>query len=306
MALSAPHTRHLLPDDPSGQYQRSELWSVLIFHLLTPQQATDIVALTEQHAASCGWSTQRHKHYPTTDIAVRPETASSLHAVLSPIVNEIILPTIGQHYNFSSEEMRMRDLFVVKYECGAPGVQNRLAPHRDGNLLSFSILLSDPSSFDGGGLRFHSLGPRCDVCCKSGPVIDASCARCQGVGRLAITGVGRGDLTMHCGKLLHEGAPVTRGTRYVVVGFVNIESPRVDSLFVNFSKLANYAASGRQADHEVVGRALVPLGNGSLSTAASLGLATAVDLSDPAGATTARCKTQAEREVDDLAGQGFF
>ena len=145
-----------------------------------------------------------------------------------------------------------------RYEAGAPGVQDRLAPHRDGNLLSFSILLSEPSTFDGGGLRFHSLGPICPACGgKPREGCRLACVACGGVGRLAIRGVGRGDLTTHCGKLLHEGYRVTRGRRYVVVGFVICDAPTVDQHFVNHSELANRSASGKEADHEVVGRALL-------------------------------------------------
>mmetsp|Transcript_29916 Transcript_29916/g.87486 ORF Transcript_29916/g.87486 Transcript_29916/m.87486 type:complete len:136 (+) Transcript_29916:2394-2801(+) len=86
---------------------------------------------------------------------------------------------------------------------------------------------------------------------------DDECPVCNGVGRLAVPGCGRGDLTTHCGKLLHEGAPVLRGTRYVVVGFVNVTSPTVDMDFIGNSAIANSSTVGRWADHECVGAALL-------------------------------------------------
>lgn len=48
---------------------------------------------------------------------------------------------------------------VTTLNCvGAIGYQDRLPPHRDGNLLSFNITLSALGSFEGGGTLFHSLG----------------------------------------------------------------------------------------------------------------------------------------------------
>ena len=245
--LPLPHTRYWLPDDPSGTFKRNELWAVLLFHLLTAREAVALIRLAEEHAAKHGWSTRRHRNYPTTDIAVAPDTAPALHAALAPLVDARILPILAHYYSFALAELSMGDLFVVKYEAAAAtGVQDRLAPHRDGNLLSFSILLSDPhSDFDGGGLRFHSLGPECDNCgsrqraasqreaCGVGGILAAClpsvCAKCNNVGRLVLSDVGIGDLTTHCGKLLHEAARVSRGRRFVVIGFVHVRSPRIAS-----------------------------------------------------------------------------
>ena len=260
--LRDPHTTIWLPDDPSGTFERGPLWAVHLFHMLTFEDASALVQLAEAHATVHGWSTQRHAHHPTTDIAVDPQVAPALHRALVPLVRRVVLPTLALHYHFELAHLTIRDLFLVKYEAGTPGVQDRLAPHRDGNLLSFSILLSDPASFEGGGLRFHSLGPLCGSCAGGRAVPTAraanpeqsllalgeqmdlalaqratadACPQCNGVGRLAVPGCGCGDLTTHCGKLLHEGAPVLRGTRYVVVGFVNVHSPTVDVDFIAHS-----------------------------------------------------------------------
>ena len=48
-----------------------------------------------------------------------------------------------------------------------------------------------------------------------------------------------------------------RGRRLVVVGFVHVESPRVDRDFVQHGALANTSAVGGWADHECVGGALL-------------------------------------------------
>ena len=36
-----------------------------------------------------------------------------------------------------------------------------------------------------------------------------------------------GDLVVHCGKLLHAGAPITHGERHIVVGFVKVSERAV-------------------------------------------------------------------------------
>jgi len=281
--LRMPHSQYWLPDDVSGIFVRNELWAVNVFSLLDSEEALHLIGLAEEHAAEHGWETTRHRFHPTTDIAVTPTNAIALHAALAPLIANTILPTMAWHYGFEMADLRMRDLFVAKYEAGISGVQDRLAAHRDGNLLSFSILLSDPAHFAGGGLRFHSLGPSCAACtamrsvgtavtepaatlstvCESvdqGLAMRAAaerCAMCQGVGRLPIPGVQRGDLTMHCGKLLHDAAPVVHGCRVVVVGFVIVSSPRIDASFVDTSPLANTSSVGSWADHEVLGAALL-------------------------------------------------
>jgi len=84
-----------------------------------------------------------------------------------------------------------------------------------------------------------------------------SCVRCHGTRRSSIPNVGQGDLTCHCGKLLHEAAPVLQGRRYVVVGFVEVASKRVDVDFVTKSHVANTSTVGGWADHQCVSSALL-------------------------------------------------
>jgi hypothetical protein len=293
-----PHTTLWLPDHDG--YKRSPLWGVHVFDLLDAPACQHLIDLAEAHGAANGWATGRHKHFPTTDIAVTAETAPELNDALRPhVIDALVLPTLAAYYGHfdARAELSISDVFLVRYAAedgatrGAPA-QDRLAFHRDGSLLSFSILLSDPADFDGGGLRFHSLGPGCEACrglpCAGDTCVaciaaaaaaaavasaDASsdssvvsaeayreaaaaaavrlCARCGGVGRASIS-VGRGNLTTHCGKLLHEGARVLRGTRYLLVGFVRVKSPRIDHEFVERSVYANSASRGGESDREIV------------------------------------------------------
>lgn len=59
---------------------------------------------------------------------------------------------------------------------------------------------------------------------------------------------------MHCGKLLHEGAPVTRGIRLILVGFVDVSAPQIDSEFLA-GKMANASKRSVAVDYECATRA---------------------------------------------------
>lgn len=68
--------------------------------------------------------------------------------------------------------------------------------HKDGSFLSFNILLSHPDDFEGGGTYFDD--------------------------GLTMTPE-QGGLTIHSSKIKHSGLPITKGIRYLLVGFVNID-----------------------------------------------------------------------------------
>lgn len=259
-----PHACYTLADDPSGDFSRNALWHVLVCRLLDGSRARRLIQLADEHGEAHGWSTRRHKAYPTIDIPV--DESPALRREIRPFVNRLVLPTLASHYGFTTNELSVSDLFLAKYQGKYQGgaysdpaettpsavdaKQDALAPHRDMSLLSFSILLSDESEFEGGGLRFASAGPECDACDGSQHA-RAVCARCGGTAHKPIP-ARRGDLTMHCGKLLHEALPVTVGLRYVVVGFVAVDSSRVDTEFVSGSVHANTSTIGGWGDYEII------------------------------------------------------
>ena len=77
-----------------------------------------------------------------------------------------------------------------------PSSRSSLPLHRDGSVLSFNVLLNKAGAFAGGGTYFEAL--------------DATYRGEQG------------DAVMHSGRLRHAGALVTRGERFVLVGFVDV------------------------------------------------------------------------------------
>jgi hypothetical protein len=137
-----------------------------------------------------GWTTKRHHTYPTTDLPVDkiPSIFGIILETLKTITNKISL-SYGLHDDMT---INIKDLFVVKYSHDA---QNQLEIHTDGSFISFNILLNESSEFEGGGTYFD----------------DGLTSRLE-----------QGDILIHSSRIKHSGLPITKGCRYLLVGFVNI------------------------------------------------------------------------------------
>jgi predicted 2-oxoglutarate/Fe(II)-dependent dioxygenase YbiX len=166
--------------------------------VLSAADCQTIIDEAEELASVSGWSTKRHGSYPTTDLPLQ-QLPRSL-AMFNERLEQVVLPTLGVGFASaipgSMTSLRVADAFVVKYSVA--GGQTELKPHRDGSVLSFNIALNDLSEYEGGGTWFAS--------------IDQSL-------RLE-----RGRMLMHASGVKHGGAPITAGTRYILVGFVILES----------------------------------------------------------------------------------
>ena len=137
-----------------------------------------------------GWTTNRHNKYPTTDIPI-DNIKSIFKYVLGTIPN--IMTKIYKSYCMSeSISINIVDLFIVKYEKDS---QNKLEIHTDGSFITFSIMLSSSKDYEGGGTEFN-----------------------DGIQ----TFLEQGDILVHSGYVKHSGLEVTKGTRYILVGFTSI------------------------------------------------------------------------------------
>jgi hypothetical protein len=122
------------------------------------------------------------------------------------------------------EACRFQDLFFVKYGVNE-GEKSELAVHTDGSAFSFNVLLSSPSSFDGGGTFFEDLD---ETVCP-----------------------GRGEAVVHSGDVRHGGKAITRGNRYILVGFIGSESKSYSSKLSRWAGQTAFCKFGRQAFCEV-------------------------------------------------------
>lgn len=167
--------------------------------VFTSLECQDIVKEAEERAAKMGWTTNRHGNYPTTDIPLveLPRTMKFLRRALAERLYPLLRAQFKEYLPPGDALFRLRvaDGFIVKYD--ADGGQSELKPHRDGSVFSFNIALNPASDYEGGGTWFDSLG--------SSIKID------------------EGNLVTHASGVLHGGHGITKGKRYIMVGFVILE-----------------------------------------------------------------------------------
>ena len=144
-----------------------------------------------------GWQNSRHTAHATTDLPAA-DLPSAEYQQLFDQVQQRVFPRLMHHYGYHPADgwvYTFRDLFFVKYEA-RDGEQSGLALHADGSLLSFNLLLNPIEEFTGGGTFFELTGTTHTIA--------------------------QGDALFHCGRLRHAGAPITTGTRMLLVGFVDV------------------------------------------------------------------------------------
>lgn len=139
-----------------------------------------------------GWTTKRHNKYPTTDLPLK-EIPNIFSFIMSTF--EHIFSKINNSYCISSKtKYNILDLFIVKYEKDK---QNSLELHHDGSFLTVNLLLSSTNDFQGGGTFFS-----------------------DGI----ISYLEQGDMMVHSGKIKHAGLPITNGSRYLLVAFIEVDN----------------------------------------------------------------------------------
>ncbi|KAJ1832717.1 hypothetical protein LPJ63_003313 [Coemansia sp. RSA 2711] len=145
-----------------------------------------------------GWATQRHGAFPTRDI---PVSSLDISCMVAERLEQALFSLLQQHTGIDSKYWTFRDLFIVGYH---EAHQRSLEMHSDGSLASLTLLLNEPSEFDGGGTLFEKF----DLHVRQVP----------------------GDAWIHDGKLNHSGVAITRGKRLVMVAFIDTKGGFTDIL----------------------------------------------------------------------------
>ena len=166
------------------------------------------------------WTSSRHQRHPTTDQEVF--RVPWLDARISSLLRTRLMPGIAALFGVRTSELLLHDLFLVKYEMAA---QRALEVHRDGSCFSFMVQLNALREFTGGGTRFSFTE-------DSRPSSPLS--------------VPAGHAMLFSGRFLHEGANLTAGVRYLLVGFVHYAAPvrSMDSFSAHLLQDGAHACSG--------------------------------------------------------------
>lgn len=134
-----------------------------------------------------------YENVPTVDIHTR-QIGWEKHWL--HFLHKYILPLSAKVYEGYQSEGKALMNFVVRYR---PNDQDRLAAHSDYSTFTVNIALNTPGvDYEGGGTLFIRYDCR-------------------------VTKSRLGWMLMHPGKLTHhhEGLPVTNGTRYIMVSFID-------------------------------------------------------------------------------------
>eukprot|EP00940_MAST-03C_sp_MAST-3C-sp2_P000509 g509.t1 len=151
---------------------------------------TSVIAHTE----NCGWTTQRHRgHASTTDIQCCEIV--TVDAWVRSSLKSRLWPALARRHGLLVDSFTFQDLFFVKYSAATKASQRGVGVHRDGCVVSFNILLNSADDFEGGGT-----------------FIEAS---------RRTYSISKGDCFVHSGKIRHGGAEITKGERYILVGFLD-------------------------------------------------------------------------------------
>ena len=184
-----------VPDHLRQSYTLPTIWSVEECHFVL-NALKDAVSKRES-----GWTTDRHAAYATTDVPCSEVT--EVDSWVRTSLEERVFSRLASRHGWPYSErggdsegtgLYFRDLFFVKYSVDG---QAGLSLHRDGSIVSFNILLNQAADFEGGGTY-----------------VEADDRVYQ---------IEQGDCFVHSGKLRHGGQPITKGERFILVAFVDVD-----------------------------------------------------------------------------------
>ena len=162
--------------------------------ILSPVSCTHWVQIAESAAKRAnGWSRRRHRAVPTTDLPIHdiPELIGAWNELMANTICPLLsnaIPGVAVH------DIKVHDAFIVNYDANHG--QRFLPLHTDEGDWSLTLALNDESEYDGGGTLFdeHQLLIRPNI----------------------------GELVAFRSSLLHAGAPLLTGTRYIIAAFLYI------------------------------------------------------------------------------------
>ena len=143
--------------------------------------------------------------YPTADVDFERLSANA-RAMVSEKWWPIIVREIRERCGYSTDD------FVSPYRVVVSRYGDevrKIHTHADAGDVTFTVLLNDPSEFEGGGTKFFGR------VYKEGWVRDVG-------DDATMSPRAPGGLVVHGGDVTHESIEVMRGARYVLIGFSNV------------------------------------------------------------------------------------
>lgn len=182
-------------------FTADDLARVSLDPILSAEECQEIIDECEDHYY--GWGSSQERYGTAADRVghmIKLEDLSFAYSLVNFELLPRLFPAIIQAFPTldaftTAENLRLGGCRVVKYDASEGRVE--LGMHRDGLLLTANIALNSPDEYAGGGTIVEGANIWND------PI------------RLD-----RGHVLLHPGDVLHSGAPITAGTRYVLVLFL--------------------------------------------------------------------------------------
>tara|TARA_B100002019_G_scaffold284826_1_gene293031 strand:- start:93 stop:803 length:711 start_codon:yes stop_codon:yes gene_type:complete len=159
----------------------------ILKNLVPDYKCNQLINEGEIYASKNKWSTKRHGNYPTTDNKV--DESWNCYKYFENLVKTKVYDTLYELYKVDISKLYILELFLVKYDEKG---QKSLDFHIDETEFSFIITLNN--DFKGGGTLFKN----------SNKLIKPN----------------KGDCLVFSGRNKHKGNAISRGTRYILAGFI--------------------------------------------------------------------------------------
>ncbi|GMH90590.1 hypothetical protein TrVE_jg11318 [Triparma verrucosa] len=202
--------------------------------------SSSCISLLVSCSVLSNWTSSQtsHANFSTKDISLLDHTSLMEQFNSTDVYDKIeeaykMIPSRSNGRTNARSPLSFLDLFVVKYTAGD---FDELNMHRDGSLISFTLPLSE--EHEGGGTTFECLqddGDDHDRVLVHGVNTD------WGEVKNGTVHARAGTLVVHSGKMMHGGGKVTKNNRYVLVGFLHVESKDED-MFRLCKRLARFDA----------------------------------------------------------------
>ena len=159
------------------------------FPIFTNKFCEELIEMAEE---ANKWTEGRHDYYPTHDVLL---SSLGFDEIYRKVLSEFLYPLAAHYYKLDGGRWLKLNAenFIIKYSMEKQGF---LSLHHDQSVLSSVLTLNE--DFEGGGTFFY---------------------------RQQKTIVGKtGEMSLHPGMISHRhGAkPISSGTRYVLVSFLNL------------------------------------------------------------------------------------
>ncbi len=172
--------------------------------ILSASECHDIISECESHYY--GWGGSKERYGTPCDrvgYMIKLEDLSKTYSIVNFDLLPRLYPAILNAFpdalasSTKPENFRLGGCRIVKYDASDGHVE--LGLHRDGLLITANVALNDLSEYEGGGTYVEGVSH--DF--MASPI------------RLP-----KGHVMLHPGDVLHGGAPITSGIRYVLVCFI--------------------------------------------------------------------------------------